>query len=51
MDEQGAAPKSGKRIYTSPEFKDYGSLAQITTTVGKNGNADGGTGSTKQTHS
>ena len=50
MDKQAKAPVDVKKRYTSPEFKAYGSLAQVTATVGKTGATDGGGGSTKSTN-
>jgi len=46
---EGESPAEGKMAYTSPELISYGTLREITLSLGNKGAKDGGTGKNNNT--
>lgn len=49
-DHEGVSCSSlGKKLYRTPQVFEYGTLREITLTVGNHGKSDGGSGQTSKT--
>jgi hypothetical protein len=47
--EPATGHQQNRKAYRAPELRRYGTLAEVTATVGNTGNMDGGTGQMNQT--